>query len=129
MREIMVALRLFCMLHAPEAYVILCFKSLHKNVHVSTSKTRIMLLDSYMHTLNSCKIDVSVGVILLGAFFAGARDLSFDFYGYGVVFLANISTAVYLATIARTGTLVTRSLNKLFYYMSSCQSEISLTQV
>ncbi|CAL9227698.1 unnamed protein product [Arabidopsis halleri] len=45
----------------------------------------------------------SVGVILLGAFFAGARDLSFDFYGYGVVFLANISTAVYLATIARTG--------------------------
>jgi len=70
----------------------------------------------------------SVGIILLGAFFAGARDLSFDFYGYGVVFLANISTAVYLATIARTGTLVTRSLNKLFYYMSSCQSEISLTQ-
>ncbi|XP_018513004.1 UDP-N-acetylglucosamine transporter UGNT1 isoform X3 [Brassica rapa] len=31
------------------------------------------------------------------------RDLSFDFYGYGVVFLANITTAVYLATISRTG--------------------------
>ncbi|KAJ4899166.1 Nucleotide/sugar transporter family protein [Raphanus sativus] len=45
----------------------------------------------------------SVGVILFGAFFAGARDLSFDFYGYGVVFLANITTAVYLATISRTG--------------------------
>ncbi|XP_010437933.1 PREDICTED: UDP-N-acetylglucosamine/UDP-glucose/GDP-mannose transporter-like [Camelina sativa] len=45
----------------------------------------------------------SVGVIILGALFAGARDLSFDFYGYGVVFLANIATAVYLATIARTG--------------------------
>ncbi|CAH2077259.1 unnamed protein product [Thlaspi arvense] len=45
----------------------------------------------------------SVGVILLGALFAGARDLSFDFYGYAVVFLANITTAVYLAIIARTG--------------------------
>ncbi|ESQ53950.1 hypothetical protein EUTSA_v10025618mg [Eutrema salsugineum] len=45
----------------------------------------------------------SVGVIVLGAFFAGARDLSFDFYGYAIVFVANIATAVYLATIARTG--------------------------
>ncbi|KAF2584400.1 hypothetical protein F2Q70_00034105 [Brassica cretica] len=46
----------------------------------------------------------SVGVLVFGAFFAGARDLSFAFYGYAVVFLANITTAVYLATIARTGT-------------------------
>lgn len=45
----------------------------------------------------------SVGLIVLGAFIAGARDLSFDAYGYGVVFLANITTAIYLATIARIG--------------------------
>ncbi|XP_022729977.1 nucleotide-sugar uncharacterized transporter 3-like isoform X2 [Durio zibethinus] len=45
----------------------------------------------------------SVGLIVLGAFVAGARDLSFDFYGYSVVFLANITTAIYLATIARIG--------------------------
>ncbi|EOY29461.1 Nucleotide/sugar transporter family protein isoform 5 [Theobroma cacao] len=45
----------------------------------------------------------SVGLIVLGAFVAGARDLSFDFYGYAVVFLANITTAIYLATIARIG--------------------------
>ncbi|KAI4377614.1 hypothetical protein MLD38_015212 [Melastoma candidum] len=45
----------------------------------------------------------SVGLIVLGAFVAGARDLSFDFYGYFVVFLANITTAIYLATIARVG--------------------------
>ncbi|KAF2303818.1 hypothetical protein GH714_023602 [Hevea brasiliensis] len=45
----------------------------------------------------------SVGVIILGAFIAGARDLSFDFYGYAVVFLANITTAIYLATISRIG--------------------------
>ncbi|XP_021276257.1 nucleotide-sugar uncharacterized transporter 3 [Herrania umbratica] len=45
----------------------------------------------------------SVGLIVLGAFVAGARDFSFDFYGYAVVFLANITTAIYLATIARIG--------------------------
>lgn len=42
-------------------------------------------------------------MIVLGAFIAGARDLSFDSYGYGVVFLSNISTAIYLATISRLG--------------------------
>ncbi|XP_004291453.1 PREDICTED: UDP-sugar transporter sqv-7 [Fragaria vesca subsp. vesca] len=45
----------------------------------------------------------SVGLIILGAFIAGARDLSFDAYGYAVVFLSNIATAIYLATIARIG--------------------------
>ncbi|XP_056174689.1 UDP-N-acetylglucosamine transporter UGNT1 isoform X2 [Syzygium oleosum] len=45
----------------------------------------------------------SVGLIVLGAFVAGARDLSFDFHGYFVVFLSNITTAIYLAMIARIG--------------------------
>lgn len=45
----------------------------------------------------------SVGLIVLGAIVAGARDLSFDSYGYAVVFIANITTAIYLATIARIG--------------------------
>lgn len=45
----------------------------------------------------------SVALIVFGAFIAGARDLSFDLYGYLVVFLANITTAIYLATIARIG--------------------------
>ncbi|XP_060208893.1 UDP-N-acetylglucosamine transporter UGNT1-like isoform X2 [Lycium barbarum] len=45
----------------------------------------------------------SVVIIVFGAFVAGARDLSFDFYGYAVVFLSNITTAIYLATIARIG--------------------------
>ncbi|XP_042987726.1 UDP-N-acetylglucosamine transporter UGNT1 isoform X3 [Carya illinoinensis] len=45
----------------------------------------------------------SVGLIVLGAFIAGARDFSFDGYGYAVVFLSNITTAIYLATIARIG--------------------------
>ncbi|KAI9087954.1 hypothetical protein K1719_030284 [Acacia pycnantha] len=43
----------------------------------------------------------SVGLIVFGAFIAGARDLSFDAYGYAIVFLSNISTTIYLATIAR----------------------------
>ncbi|KAJ1404881.1 Sugar phosphate transporter domain [Sesbania bispinosa] len=45
----------------------------------------------------------SVGMIVFGAFVAGARDLSFDAYGYAVVFMSNITTAIYLATIARIG--------------------------
>ncbi|XP_008793950.1 UDP-N-acetylglucosamine transporter UGNT1-like [Phoenix dactylifera] len=45
----------------------------------------------------------SVSLIVFGAFVAGARDLSFDAYGYSIVFIANITTAIYLATIARVG--------------------------
>ncbi|CAA3006578.1 UDP-sugar transporter DDB_G0278631 [Olea europaea subsp. europaea] len=45
----------------------------------------------------------SVGTIILGAFIAGARDLSFDFYGYSIVILSNITNAINLACIAQTG--------------------------
>ncbi|XP_073042522.1 UDP-N-acetylglucosamine transporter UGNT1-like [Primulina eburnea] len=45
----------------------------------------------------------SVALIVLGAFIAGSRDLSFDSYGYLIVFVSNITTAIYLATIARIG--------------------------
>ncbi|KAF9615194.1 hypothetical protein IFM89_022456 [Coptis chinensis] len=51
----------------------------------------------------SSKVIGSVALIVLGAFIAGARDLSFDSYGYAIVFLANITTAIYLASIARIG--------------------------
>nr|POE81638.1 udp-sugar transporter sqv-7 [Quercus suber] len=52
---------------------------------------------------HSPSIVACVGIILLGAFVAGARDLSFDAYAYAVVFIANICTAVYLASIAHIG--------------------------
>ncbi|GLT76713.1 hypothetical protein SLA2020_483570 [Shorea laevis] len=45
----------------------------------------------------------SVVIIIFGAFIAGARDLSFDAYGYSIVFIANICTATYLASITRAG--------------------------
>ncbi|KAI7733551.1 hypothetical protein M8C21_005768 [Ambrosia artemisiifolia] len=45
----------------------------------------------------------SVALIVFGAFVAGSRDLSFDSYGYSIVFLSNITTAIYLATISRIG--------------------------
>ncbi|KAK9706205.1 hypothetical protein RND81_07G111000 [Saponaria officinalis] len=51
----------------------------------------------------SRRIVASVAIIILGAFVAGARDLSFDFYSYAVVLVSNICTAVYLASIARLG--------------------------
>ena len=44
-----------------------------------------------------------MGIIILGAFVAGARDLSFDVHAYTVVFISNICTAIYLASIARIG--------------------------
>ncbi|AQK53590.1 Nucleotide/sugar transporter family protein [Zea mays] len=46
---------------------------------------------------------ISVALIVFGAFVAGARDLSFDARGYAIVFVANITTAIYLATINRIG--------------------------
>ncbi|CAA2958539.1 nucleotide-sugar uncharacterized transporter 3-like [Olea europaea subsp. europaea] len=45
----------------------------------------------------------SVGTIVLGAFVAGARDLSFDSYGYSIVIVSNIATAIYLSCISRIG--------------------------
>ncbi|KAF5178729.1 Nucleotide-sugar uncharacterized transporter [Thalictrum thalictroides] len=51
----------------------------------------------------SSKVVGSVALIVLGAFIAGARDLSFDSYGYAIVFVSNITTAIYLASIARIG--------------------------
>ncbi|XP_042987728.1 UDP-N-acetylglucosamine transporter UGNT1 isoform X5 [Carya illinoinensis] len=56
-----------------------------------------------VHAFYCWKDVISVGLIVLGAFIAGARDFSFDGYGYAVVFLSNITTAIYLATIARIG--------------------------
>ncbi|XP_047320697.1 UDP-N-acetylglucosamine transporter UGNT1-like [Impatiens glandulifera] len=50
---------------------------------------------------HSYPIIVSVAVILLGAFVAGAGDLSFDLQSYTIVFISNICTAVYLALVVR----------------------------
>lgn len=51
----------------------------------------------------SAPIVGSVVMIVFGAFVAGARDMSYDSYGYAIVLIANVATAVYLATIARIG--------------------------
>ncbi|CAI0389230.1 unnamed protein product [Linum tenue] len=58
---------------------------------------------AFSYLLYMSKDFASVGIIILGAFVAGARDLSFDAYSYCVVFVANICTAIYLASIARIG--------------------------
>lgn len=49
------------------------------------------------------KDSISVVLIVFGAFIAGARDLSYDAYGYAIVLIANLTTAFYLATISRLG--------------------------
>ncbi|KAI5057755.1 hypothetical protein GOP47_0027770 [Adiantum capillus-veneris] len=45
----------------------------------------------------------SVGIIVLGALVAGSRDLSFNMQGYLIVILSNVTTAIYLTTIAHFG--------------------------
>ncbi|KAL6974151.1 UDP-N-acetylglucosamine transporter ugnt1 [Sarracenia purpurea var. burkii] len=52
---------------------------------------------------HSLSVVCSVAIIIFGALVAGARDLSFDFYSYTVVFISNICTAIYLASVARIG--------------------------
>ena len=42
------------------------------------------------------------------------------FYGYAVVFVANITTAVYLATITRTGTSCYSPSYRFESYLSQC---------
>lgn len=75
-----------------------------------------IIVSSSLTQLKKFKDVISVGLIVLGAFIAGARDLSFDFYGYAVVFLANIATAIYLATIARIGSTYTYLLFCIFLF-------------
>ncbi|XP_047150850.1 UDP-N-acetylglucosamine transporter UGNT1-like isoform X4 [Vigna umbellata] len=70
-----------------------------KFVPLRTLKHTLPLAGAYLLYM----VVISVGLIVFGAFIAGARDFSFDAYGYAIVFLSNISTAIYLAMIARVG--------------------------
>ncbi|XP_017422628.1 UDP-N-acetylglucosamine transporter UGNT1 isoform X5 [Vigna angularis] len=70
-----------------------------KFVPLRTLKHTLPLAGAYLLYM----VVISVGLIVFGAFIAGARDFSFDAYGYAIVFLSNITTAIYLAMIARVG--------------------------
>lgn len=75
------------------------------------------------------KLFISVALIVLGAFVAGARDLSFDAYGYGMVFIANMTTAIYLATINRVGSIHILTIGlSCFLALSSSLSLLSVFQ-
>lgn len=52
---------------------------------------------------NSFRNYISVSLIVFGAIVAGARDLSFDSYSYGVVSICNLSSAIYVTTVAHYG--------------------------
>eukprot|EP00897_Mesotaenium_endlicherianum_P002493 jgi/Mesen1/2271/ME000154S01440 len=45
----------------------------------------------------------SVVIILVGAVIAGSSDITYDPYSYAMVFLSNMTTAIYLACIAKLG--------------------------
>lgn len=61
-----------------------------------------------------------MAIIILGAIIAGIRDLSFDAYGYGLVFTANICTATYLALIARIGNMHASHLTMFMKFSFYC---------
>lgn len=44
-----------------------------------------------------------MALIVFGVFVARAQDSSFDVHGYAIVFIVNITIAIYLATINRIG--------------------------
>ncbi|KAH1252817.1 Nucleotide-sugar uncharacterized transporter 3 [Glycine max] len=75
------------------------YTTLRRTTVVFTMLVEIMLVGQRY----SPSVIFSVSLIVFGAFVVGARDLSFDAYGYATVFLSNITTAIYLATIARVG--------------------------
>ncbi|CAN7076754.1 unnamed protein product [Brassica oleracea var. botrytis] len=91
-------------------YMLVTMESV-RNINVPTYTTLrrttilfTMIMEYFLSgQTHSASVISSVGIILLGAIIAGIRDLSFDAYGYGLVFTANICTATYLALIARTG--------------------------
>ncbi|GFY99718.1 nucleotide/sugar transporter family protein [Actinidia rufa] len=67
---------------------------------------------------------ISVAIIIFGALVAGARDLSFDSYSYAVVFISNICTAIYLASVARVGLLCGPIL--LFWTLAKGDLEVTM---
>ncbi|KAH1252816.1 Nucleotide-sugar uncharacterized transporter 3 [Glycine max] len=70
---------------------------------VTMESVRGVNVPMYTTLRRTTVVVISVSLIVFGAFVVGARDLSFDAYGYATVFLSNITTAIYLATIARVG--------------------------
>ena len=73
-------------------------------------------------TTQSVPVYRAVGLMVLGAFVAGAHDLEFSFIGYAYVFANNAATAAYLACIARYGR--TSGLNS--FGMMWCNGMMSL---
>ncbi|KOM42000.1 hypothetical protein LR48_Vigan04g219800 [Vigna angularis] len=82
------------------------YTTLRRTTVVFTMHVEYMLMGNRY----TSSVTFSVGLIVFGAFIAGARDFSFDAYGYAIVFLSNITTAIYLAMIARVGCIPILSL-------------------
>ena len=57
----------------------------------------------YWHGINKRYVIACVRILVLGAFVAGSRDLSFNLQGYMVVLLSNLTTAIYLSIISHFG--------------------------
>ncbi|KAG6494261.1 hypothetical protein ZIOFF_049281 [Zingiber officinale] len=83
-----------------------CVRGVNVPMYTMLRRTTVVFTMSveYLMTRQKYSFPIvgSVAMIVFGAIVAGARDLSFDVYGYIMVFIANMTTAIYLATINRT---------------------------
>ncbi|KAI8570702.1 hypothetical protein RHMOL_Rhmol01G0056900 [Rhododendron molle] len=98
------------LLYALRYWKIISFKHVESEEEsISSNPATLVSLETLVHTLPLAFSYllymglISVAIIILGALVAGARDLSYDSYSYAVVFISNICTAVYLASVARVG--------------------------
>lgn len=78
----------------------------------------------WFYSQNAYTGSISVGTIVLGAFVAGARDLSFDSYGYSIVIVSNIATAIYLSCISRIGNISSSFVESSQLFRMSCDVPI-----
>lgn len=62
----------------------------------------VLLFEYLMNrTVSALTIQLSIGIMICGAFVAGSRDLNFDAFAYLIVVIYNICTAMYLVLINR----------------------------
>ncbi|KAK9102039.1 hypothetical protein Sjap_019293 [Stephania japonica] len=91
-------------------YMVVSMESVHGiNVPMYTTLRRtavaFTMATEYLLTRKNYSFSVfcCVSLIVFGAIVAGARDLSFDYYSYGVIFICNLSSAIYVTTVAHYG--------------------------
>eukprot|EP00835_Amoeboradix_gromovi_P002970 NODE_182_length_15748_cov_0.173174.p6 type:complete len:309 gc:universal NODE_182_length_15748_cov_0.173174:13636-14562(+) len=99
---------------------LLALKSINIPIYNTLRRSGILLviaIEYYMyHSMPSIPILLSVLIIVFGTIFAGANDLSFDFYSYTICMIANVLTAFYVVLVKHFGKILNLEPLSLLYY-------------